>query len=58
MDPADALFDRYVDKAPFVPGRKEEREKRCLLYTSFTHEEPKADSERVYVVLRRPGQPE
>ena len=29
MDPADALFDRYVDKAPFVPGRKEEREKRC-----------------------------
>ena len=22
MDPADALFDRYVDKAPFVPGRK------------------------------------
>ncbi len=29
MDPADAPFDRYVDKAPFVPGRKEEREKRC-----------------------------
>lgn len=29
MNPADALFDRYVDKAPFVPGRKEEREKRC-----------------------------
>ena len=26
---ADASFDRYVDKAPFVPGRKEEREKRC-----------------------------
>ncbi len=29
MNPADAPFDRYVDKAPFVPGRKEEREKRC-----------------------------
>ena len=29
MAPADAPFDRYVDKAPFVPGRKEEREKRC-----------------------------
>ena len=27
-------------------------------YDAFTHEEPKADSERVYVVLRRPGQPE
>lgn len=29
MASADASFDRYVDKAPFVPGRKEEREKRC-----------------------------
>ena len=29
MKSADASFDRYVDKAPFVPGRKEEREKRC-----------------------------
>ena len=29
MASADAVFDRYVDKAPFVPGRKEEREKRC-----------------------------
>ena len=29
MASADAAFDRYVDKAPFVPGRKEEREKRC-----------------------------
>ena len=28
------------------------------IYDAFTHEEPKADSERVYVVLRRPGQPE
>ena len=28
MNPADAPLDRYVDKAPFVPGRKEEREKR------------------------------
>ena len=27
-------------------------------YDAFTHEEPKVDSERVYVVLRRPGQPE
>ena len=30
MDPADALFDRYVDKAPFCTRKKkEEREKRC-----------------------------
>lgn len=29
MKPADAPLDRFVDKAPFVPGRKEEREKRC-----------------------------
>ena len=29
MAPADASFGRYVDRAPFVPGRKEEREKRC-----------------------------
>ena len=28
------------------------------IYDAFTHEEPKVDSERVYVVLRRPGQPE
>ncbi len=28
------------------------------IYDAFTHEEPKDDSERVYVVLRRPGQPE
>ena len=28
------------------------------IYDAFTHEEPKADSERVYVVLRRLGQPE
>ncbi len=29
MKPADTAFTRFVDKAPFVPGRKEEREKRC-----------------------------
>ena len=33
MASADAAFDRYVDKAPFVPGRKEEREKRCGAYS-------------------------
>ncbi|MCC8089858.1 MAG: NAD(+) synthase, partial [Oscillospiraceae bacterium] len=25
----DAPFDRFVDRAPFVPGRAEERQKRC-----------------------------
>ena len=29
MRPADAPLERFVDKAPFVPDRKEEREKRC-----------------------------
>ncbi|MDO4261784.1 MAG: NAD(+) synthase [Eubacteriales bacterium] len=29
MKPHDAPFGRFVDRAPFVPGRKEEREKRC-----------------------------
>lgn len=29
MKSADAPLERFVDKAPFVPGRKEEREKRC-----------------------------
>lgn len=29
MKPADAPLQRFVDKAPFVPSRKEEREKRC-----------------------------
>ena len=28
------------------------------IYDAFTHKDPKADSERVYVVLRRPGQTE
>lgn len=29
MNPADIPLERFVDKAPFVPSRKEEREKRC-----------------------------
>ncbi len=29
MKSAKDSFDRWIDKAPFVPGRKEEREKRC-----------------------------
>lgn len=29
MKPAEIPFERPIDKAPFVPGRKEEREKRC-----------------------------
>lgn len=29
MKPYEASLERFVDKAPFVPSRKEEREKRC-----------------------------
>ncbi len=29
MKPWDAPLERQIDKAPFVPGEKEEREKRC-----------------------------
>jgi NAD+ synthase (glutamine-hydrolysing) len=29
MKPVETKLSRFVDKAPFVPGRKEEREKRC-----------------------------
>lgn len=29
MEEEDTELDRFVDKAPFVPGRKEDREKRC-----------------------------
>lgn len=29
MHPAEFPLERFVDKAPFVPDRKEEREKRC-----------------------------
>lgn len=29
MKPADTSFERYVDKSPFVPGNREEREKHC-----------------------------
>lgn len=29
MKPLDGPLERYIDKAPFVPGNKEEREKHC-----------------------------
>ncbi len=29
MDPAKQPLNRFVDRAPFVPGKKEERQKRC-----------------------------
>ena len=29
MRPLNIPLERYIDKAPFVPGRKEERERRC-----------------------------
>lgn len=29
MELSDAPLERYIDKAPFVPSRREEREKRC-----------------------------